>query len=110
MAYKRLTEFIDKLEQAGELIRIKRPVSAELEITEITDRISKLPNNQNKALELESAEEGALAVPLGSGHEVTLEHIRSDSHYTRYSYILMKGRLWIASKSTVSCIVMEFQD
>jgi 4-hydroxy-3-polyprenylbenzoate decarboxylase len=41
MAYKDLREFIADLEKAGELIRIKEPVNAELEITEITDRISK---------------------------------------------------------------------
>ncbi|MBA3869890.1 MAG: menaquinone biosynthesis decarboxylase [Anaerolineae bacterium] len=56
MAYNRLTEFIDKLEQAGELIRIKTPVSADLEITEITDRVSKLPHTRNKALLFESVE------------------------------------------------------
>jgi 4-hydroxy-3-polyprenylbenzoate decarboxylase len=36
-----LLSFIDKLEQAGELIRIKETVSPYLEITEITDRFSK---------------------------------------------------------------------
>ncbi len=41
MAYKNLKDFINKLEQAGELIRIKEFVSTDLEITEITDRISK---------------------------------------------------------------------
>jgi len=41
MAYKNLQEFIQKLEQAGELVRIKTYVNPELEITEITDRISK---------------------------------------------------------------------
>src|SRR5215216_6101927 len=56
MAYKRLTEFIDKLEQAGELVRIKTPVSAELEITEITNRVSKLPHNRNKALLFEQVD------------------------------------------------------
>ena len=56
MAYKRLTEFIDKLEQAGELVRIKTPVSADLEVTEITDRVSKLPDNRNKALLFENVE------------------------------------------------------
>lgn len=56
MAYKRLTDFIDQLEQAGELVRIKTPVSAELEITEITDRISKLPHTRNKALLFEHVE------------------------------------------------------
>jgi len=56
MAYKRLTEFLEKLEQSDELIRIKSPVSAELEITEITDRISKLPADKNKALLFEQVE------------------------------------------------------
>lgn len=56
MAYKRLDEFIVRLEQAGEIIRIKTPVSAELEITEITDRVSKLPHNKNKALLFENVE------------------------------------------------------
>ncbi len=39
--YKSLQEFISKLESAGELLRIKTPVNTELEITEITDRVSK---------------------------------------------------------------------
>lgn len=41
MAYKDLQEFIKKLENEGELHRIKAPVDPELEITEITDRVSK---------------------------------------------------------------------
>jgi len=41
MAYQGLRDFVSALEQAGELKRIFEPVSAELEITEITDRISK---------------------------------------------------------------------
>src|SRR4051812_41300328 len=41
MAYKNLDQFIRVLEDAGELIRIREYVSPELEITEITDRISK---------------------------------------------------------------------
>ena len=41
MAYQGLHEFIDRLEKNGELLRIKVPVSPELEITEIVDRISK---------------------------------------------------------------------
>ena len=39
--YKSLTEFIEKLESADELIRIGTPVSSELEIAEITDRMVK---------------------------------------------------------------------
>ena len=41
MGYRHLQEFIHRLEQAGELVRIKEPVSPYLEITEITDRVSK---------------------------------------------------------------------
>jgi len=44
MAYKNLQDFIDKLEQEEELIRIKEFVNTDLEITEITDRISKQAN------------------------------------------------------------------
>ena len=42
MAYKDLGEFISKLEEQGELVRIKTLVDPELEITEITDRVSKM--------------------------------------------------------------------
>lgn len=42
--YKSLQHFIDRLESEGELIRISRYVNPELEIAEITDRISKQPN------------------------------------------------------------------
>lgn len=41
MAYRSLHEFITALEDAGELVRITHEVSAHLEITEITDRVSK---------------------------------------------------------------------
>ena len=51
MAFKNLQHFINHLEQKGELIRIKDYVSPELEISEITDRISK---NFGKALLFEN--------------------------------------------------------
>ncbi len=41
MAYKNLNEFINALESGGELRRVKAEVDPELEITEITDRVSK---------------------------------------------------------------------
>lgn len=41
MAYKDLREFISRLEREGELKRIKTEVDVDLEITEITDRVSK---------------------------------------------------------------------
>lgn len=46
MAYKDLQQFIDALERAGELIRVKEYVNPHLEITEITDRLSKSENNK----------------------------------------------------------------
>lgn len=41
--YRNLNEFINELEKENELIRFTEPVSSRLEITEITDRMSKLP-------------------------------------------------------------------
>lgn len=51
---KDLREFIDLLELNQELVRIEHPVSAHLEITEITDRISKSAPDKNKALLFEN--------------------------------------------------------
>jgi len=53
MAYKSLQDFINLLEKEGELIRITEYVNPELEITEITDRISKSKNG-GKALLFEN--------------------------------------------------------
>ncbi|MEE9584162.1 MAG: hypothetical protein V3W51_01670, partial [Candidatus Brocadiales bacterium] len=41
LAYKNLREFIEKLEQTGQLHRVKVEVDPELEVTEITDRVTK---------------------------------------------------------------------
>ncbi len=56
MAYRDLREFVARLEAAEELVRIQAPVSAELEISEIVDRVSKGPAEANKALLFESVE------------------------------------------------------
>jgi 4-hydroxy-3-polyprenylbenzoate decarboxylase len=53
MAYKNQQHFIDVLEAAGELVRIKTYVNPHLEISEITDRISKTPGG-GKALLFEN--------------------------------------------------------
>ncbi|HMT29823.1 MAG TPA: UbiD family decarboxylase, partial [Bacteroidia bacterium] len=42
MAYRNQNHFIQVLEDAGELVRIKEYVNPHLEITEITDRVSKV--------------------------------------------------------------------
>ncbi|MBX2860859.1 MAG: menaquinone biosynthesis decarboxylase [Vampirovibrio sp.] len=48
--FQDLQEFITLLKARGELIEIDTPVSTELEITEITDRVSKQQGVDNKAL------------------------------------------------------------
>ncbi|MDR7867191.1 MAG: menaquinone biosynthesis decarboxylase [Sporomusaceae bacterium] len=54
MAYNDLREFIAALEARGWLKRIRQPVDCELEITEITDRVSKLSGEKNVALLFEN--------------------------------------------------------
>lgn len=53
MAYRNQQEFIDALEKAGELVRIKTYVDPVLEMAEITDRVSK-SGNGGKALLFEN--------------------------------------------------------
>src|SRR5687767_15824154 len=53
MAFKNQQEFIRLLDQEGELVRIKEFVDPNLEIAEITDRISKTPGG-GKALLFEN--------------------------------------------------------
>ncbi len=50
MAFQNLHDFIKLLEERRQLVRITHPVSADLEITEITDRVIKGPPELNKAL------------------------------------------------------------
>jgi 4-hydroxy-3-polyprenylbenzoate decarboxylase len=52
--YKDLRGFIDKLEEKKELKRVKADVDPYLEISEITNRVSKGPGDKNKALLFEN--------------------------------------------------------
>ena len=54
MAFYDLREFINALESRGMLKRIKTPVDCNLEITEITDRVSKMEGKKNVALLFEN--------------------------------------------------------
>ena len=54
MVYTNLSDFIGLLDKREQLARIKLPVSPELEITEITDRVSKFSAERNKALLFEN--------------------------------------------------------
>src|SRR5881628_4062379 len=80
-ALRDLRELVARLEQGGRLRRVSVPVTRDLEITEITDRVSKGPAAQNVALLFERVEGfdmpvlvnafGAadrLALALGVGH------------------------------------------
>ena len=55
-----LQEFVELLDSRDQLVRVSHPLSAELEITEIVDRVSKGPGERNKALLFENV----------SGHEL----------------------------------------
>jgi 4-hydroxy-3-polyprenylbenzoate decarboxylase len=54
MAYNDLRAYLKALEDSDELLRIKAPVSCDLEITEIADRVAKSKDGSNKALFFES--------------------------------------------------------
>lgn len=63
---KDLREFINLLGERDELVRIEYPVSPHLEITEITDRVSKSPPGLNKALLFENVSGSDLPVLINA--------------------------------------------
>ena len=68
MAYKNQQQFIEALERAGELIRIKAYVDPKLEMAEITDRVSK-SGNGGKALLFENTGYGIPVLMNAYGSE-----------------------------------------
>ena len=62
MAYRDLREFIEALESKGLLKRIKAEVDPDLEITEITDRVSKMKGEKNVALLFENVKGSKLSL------------------------------------------------
>jgi len=66
LAYKDLREFIADLEQRGLLKRIRAEVDPELEITEITDRISKRKGKENVALLFENVKGSRMPVLMNA--------------------------------------------
>ena len=66
MAFLNLRDFIKLLEQRHQLIRIGTPVSAHLEITEITDRVLKGRPELNKALLFERVDGADIPVLINA--------------------------------------------
>ena len=71
--YKSLRDYIERLESAGELVRIGTPVSTDGEIAEITDRFSKAEGG-GKALLFENTASGfpVLTNMMGSERRIAL--------------------------------------
>ena len=71
--YKSLRDFIGALDEAGELIRINTPVSSELEIAEITDRMVKTEGG-GKALLFENTDKEfpVLTNMMGSSRRIAM--------------------------------------
>ena len=66
MAFADLREFVAHLEKTGQLRRVTAPVSRDLEITEITDRVSKGPASGNVALLFENVEGFSMPVLINA--------------------------------------------
>lgn len=64
MAYADLRDFLARLEKRGQLKRISAPVSQDLEITEIADRVVKGPREQNVALLFENVRGHSIPVAI----------------------------------------------
>ncbi len=62
MAYDTLRDFMSVLERNGYLVRVKTEVDAELEIAEITDRVSKRKGTENRAILFEQVKGSAFPV------------------------------------------------
>lgn len=66
MAFADLREFVAHLEKRGQLRRITAPVSRDLEITEIADRVSKGPAEANVALLFENVAGATMPVLINA--------------------------------------------
>ena len=72
MSYKDLHTFINELEKHGELIRVNTEVTSELEITEITDRISKAHGPALLFEQVQDSRYPVLINAMGSFHRMSL--------------------------------------
>lgn len=93
MAFKDIQHFMRFLEDKGELVRVKAEVDADLEITEITDRVSK---NFGKALLFENVK--------GSDYPVLINSMGSDE---RMSWALGVEKLEDVERDIADLINMQ---
>lgn len=93
MAFKDIQHFMRFLEGKGELVRVKAEVDADLEITEITDRVSK---NYGKALLFENVK--------GSDYPVLINSMGSDD---RMSWALGVDKLEDVERDIANLINMQ---
>jgi 4-hydroxy-3-polyprenylbenzoate decarboxylase len=66
VAWRDLRHFVEHLERRGRLHRVRAPVSRDLEITEITDRICKGPADRNVALLFEQVQGATMPVLINA--------------------------------------------
>src|SRR5262249_57741371 len=66
MAWHDLRQFVDHLERRGRLRRVNVPVSRDLEIAEITDRVSKASGDANVALLFERVDGAEMPVLINA--------------------------------------------
>ena len=66
MAFANLRDFITHLEKQGSLRRVSAPVSRDLEIAEITDRVSKSAGGRNLALLFENVQGSEMPVLINA--------------------------------------------
>ena len=93
MAFKDIQHFMRFLEDRGELVRVKAEVDADLEITEITDRVSK---NYGKALLFENVK--------GSDYPVLINSMGSEE---RMSWALGVEKLEDVERDIADLINMQ---
>jgi len=102
VAFDDLREFVAHLEKTGQLKRVRARVSRDLEIAEITDRVSKGPAERNQALLFESVEgfdtpllinafgsPGRMAAALGVEHLRALRHAQLEVRALQHVHQLL---------------------
>jgi 4-hydroxy-3-polyprenylbenzoate decarboxylase len=102
--YQDLRQFIERLRNAGELIEITAEVDAELEISEIADRISKGAPQQNKALLFTNVKGYAAPVLINAmGSEkrmlMALNTPSYDYHQKRIGFFAKPSQLFVQLSS-----------